>query len=292
MSNKSKNKRVGICLMVGSICIVVAGLWAVLAIPEMAVAAPPEGKGKGGDKETTIYFDVFLGVEENGNHNNVLLGWDADGDPVFGNPDIFMVCGSGIEGRIQSGGGGTNIDRMLLNGPSPLIDITHVIELTVDTSNPQDADCFGGLWSVDENGYIAGGKGTLRIELPDRTKNEMTVAHSFKAKDTNGKDVYYNIFTVGMLVPLDPDGVPDSGDEFGNEVDWAAAQDAVNDGTAHPDDIPDFFVQVAGGTSWTLSKDYGSQKFACSGIGTFDSGFGILITNARLDRQNNTLLCP
>jgi len=36
-----KSKRVGICLMVGTICIVVAGLWAVLATPETALAGKP-----------------------------------------------------------------------------------------------------------------------------------------------------------------------------------------------------------------------------------------------------------
>jgi len=42
MSNKCKNKRVGICLMAVASCIVLAGLWGVLATPEAALAVKPE----------------------------------------------------------------------------------------------------------------------------------------------------------------------------------------------------------------------------------------------------------
>jgi hypothetical protein len=276
MSSKSRNKRVGIGLMVVTISLVLGAVWAVLATSETALAAPPEGKGKGDDKVTTIYFDVLLG--------DVFLGADDNGDPVFGAGDIFMVCGSGIEGRIASGSGGTNIDRMVVNRPSPRIDITSVIGdvVTVDWQEPQDADCFGGIWDGMGMGYV-GGKGVLLIELPDRTVNEMAVAFVFIAKDTKGKDVAYTIHTTGVLIVEEPG--------FGNEADWAAAQDTVNDGTANPEDIPNFFVQIAGGSSWTLSKSDGSQRFACTGDGTFESGFGIRITDPRLDMQNNAL-CP
>ena len=41
MSNKSKNKRVEICLIVAATCVVVTGLWAVLATPETALAKKP-----------------------------------------------------------------------------------------------------------------------------------------------------------------------------------------------------------------------------------------------------------
>jgi hypothetical protein len=45
MSIKSKNKRVGMGLMVVATCIVVAGLWAVLVTPETALAKKPGGGG-------------------------------------------------------------------------------------------------------------------------------------------------------------------------------------------------------------------------------------------------------
>ncbi len=256
MSNKSRRKRVGIGLMVVATCIVVAGLWAALATPETALAKKPVKPPGGGGEGTTIYFDVLLGV---------------DGQ------DIFMVSGSGTEGRIESIGGGTNIDRMIVNRPSPHIDITSVISV-VDPSGT--TGCFDDL--LDGLRYI-GVKGTLLIELPDRTVEVMTVAYSFRAKDKKGKDVYYTIRTTGML---------DLDDEWGGVSEWIAVQDAVNDGTANPDDIPDFFVQVDGGTPWTLSKTDGSQKFACTGNGTFESGFGILIIDPRVDMKNNKLLCP
>jgi hypothetical protein len=43
---KRKNKKVGIGLMVVTTCIVVTGLWAVLAIPGTALAAPPRREGQ------------------------------------------------------------------------------------------------------------------------------------------------------------------------------------------------------------------------------------------------------
>ena len=257
MSIKSKNKRVGICLMVVASCIVLAGLWVVLATPETALAKKPV-KPPG----TTIYFDVLLGM---------------DGG------DIFMVSGSPIEGRIESIGGGTSSDRIIVNKRSPHIDITSVINV-VKEEDPQDAaDCFDVLLDVTKTRYIGGiEKGVLLIELPDRAVNQMTVAYAFIAKDTKGKDVSYTIRTTGTLTDLDPDY-----DVWGGLQKWIDVQDAVNDGTANPGEIPNFFVQVDG--DWTLSKSDGSQKFACTGSGTFDSGFGISITRPRLERENNTL---
>jgi hypothetical protein len=275
MSKKNRNKSVEICLIAVATCIVLTSLWTVLAMPKKALAAPPEGKGKGGDKVTTIYFDVLLGA--------ILTGWDNNGNPTFSPGDIFMVCGSGIEGRIESGAGGTNVDRMIVNSPSPQIDITSVINALAE-ENPQDVEvCFGDLWNDVENGYV-GVRGGLLTNLPDRTVNVMTVSYIFRAEDTNGKNIAYTIQTTGVLLDLDGES-----DEWGDELAWAAAQDAVNDGTADPENIPNFFVQVDAGTSWTLSKTDGSQKFACTGDGTFESGFGICIENPRLDRQNNTL---
>jgi hypothetical protein len=46
MSNKNRNKKVEICLMVAAICVVVAGLWAILATPEIARAEKPSGGGQ------------------------------------------------------------------------------------------------------------------------------------------------------------------------------------------------------------------------------------------------------
>lgn len=46
MSNKNRNKKVEICLMVVATCIVAAGLWAILVTPEIAQAKKPGGGGK------------------------------------------------------------------------------------------------------------------------------------------------------------------------------------------------------------------------------------------------------
>jgi hypothetical protein len=56
MSKKNRNKRIGIGLMVIATCIVVAGLWAVLATPETAFAAKP------GNIPMCIEFEAGGGV--------------------------------------------------------------------------------------------------------------------------------------------------------------------------------------------------------------------------------------
>ena len=57
MSNKSKNERLGICLMVAATCIVLAGFWAILVMPETAFAAKP------GNIPACIEFEAGGGVQ-------------------------------------------------------------------------------------------------------------------------------------------------------------------------------------------------------------------------------------
>ncbi|TES89495.1 MAG: hypothetical protein E3J93_00365 [Dehalococcoidia bacterium] len=63
MFGKNRNKKVGLCLMVVTSCFILAGLWAVLATPETALAKKPTdpgGGGGGGGKEkvpTCVKFD-------------------------------------------------------------------------------------------------------------------------------------------------------------------------------------------------------------------------------------------
>ncbi|MHC4557388.1 MAG: hypothetical protein ACYTFW_08375 [Planctomycetota bacterium] len=62
MSIKSNNKRVGLCVMFVTSCIVLAAVWVVLATSKTALAAPPEGKDKGsGDTGTAPVCIVFEG---------------------------------------------------------------------------------------------------------------------------------------------------------------------------------------------------------------------------------------
>ena len=62
MFGKNKKKKVGLCLMVVTACLVLAGLWAVLATPETALAKKPTdpgggGGGKGGAAPNCVIFD-------------------------------------------------------------------------------------------------------------------------------------------------------------------------------------------------------------------------------------------
>ncbi len=67
MSNKSRNGRREICLMVGTLCIVWAGLWAALAMPETALAAKGgKGGGDSGTSPVSIQFSAG-GIVGDGN---------------------------------------------------------------------------------------------------------------------------------------------------------------------------------------------------------------------------------
>ncbi|MHC4510812.1 MAG: hypothetical protein ACYTAO_17965 [Planctomycetota bacterium] len=76
MSSNGKNERIGICLMVVATCVVVAGLWAVLATSETALAAKKENPGgnvKQQDISTQVTFDAgaLTGVPEGGKESYI-----------------------------------------------------------------------------------------------------------------------------------------------------------------------------------------------------------------------------
>ncbi len=253
--------RIGLCLIGLVSCLILAAVWAVLAVPGTTLANPPDADrnhSHGGDDvggTTGILFDVLLGVDDLG--------------IPLGNPDIFMVCGAGIEGWI-GGAGGANVDRLIVDDPRPFMDITSVINALDDKS------CFADL--LEDGRYVVRRHAMLHIALPDRNFDVMTVGFSVEANNTKGRIVGYRINTIGRLVSdLDGDGE----NEFGTKEDWAAVQDAVYDGTADPVVIPNFFVQVDPEAEWTLFKSDGSQKFACTGSGAFVNGFGISIGRPR-----------
>lgn len=61
MSTKRKNKRIGVCLMAVTSCLIVAILWAVLATPETALAKKP---GSGGPRGETQDIPVSAVIED------------------------------------------------------------------------------------------------------------------------------------------------------------------------------------------------------------------------------------
>jgi hypothetical protein len=76
MSKMNRNKSVEICLMAVATCIVLTGLWTVLATPKKALAAPPAGKGNGGGDEGTS--PVCILFEGDGVQSD---DYDDDGTP-------------------------------------------------------------------------------------------------------------------------------------------------------------------------------------------------------------------
>jgi len=56
---KNRSKTVGLCVMVVTACLVMAGIWAVLATPETALAKKPDKPG-GGKTDDTTYYSVEM----------------------------------------------------------------------------------------------------------------------------------------------------------------------------------------------------------------------------------------
>jgi len=72
MFGKNRNKKVGICLMVVTACLVLAALWAVLAAPETALAKRP-----GSD----VAYDVVIDTVGFVHQSAPLLTDNGDGKP-------------------------------------------------------------------------------------------------------------------------------------------------------------------------------------------------------------------
>ena len=116
MSIKSKNNTVGIGLMVVITCIVVTGLWAVLAIPETALAKKPDKTDDRTYYSVTMTGDLSL-------HG----AWDCEGYVEITPPDKW---GYSFETGIR------------VNRPSPRICIAAAFlgEVTLDGDDCSDCD--------------------------------------------------------------------------------------------------------------------------------------------------------
>jgi hypothetical protein len=68
MAIKSKNKRVGLCVMTVAACLVMAAVWVILAAPETALAKKPGGGGgkPGGGGEVAQEIPVCIAFDEGG----------------------------------------------------------------------------------------------------------------------------------------------------------------------------------------------------------------------------------
>ena len=61
MFDKNRNKTVGLCVMVVTASLILAGIWAVLATPETALAAQGKGKGGGDFKDIPVCIEGLAG---------------------------------------------------------------------------------------------------------------------------------------------------------------------------------------------------------------------------------------
>jgi len=88
MFGKNRKKKVGLCVMVVTASLVLAGLWAVLATPETALAVKPEKPPKlpkdgGGNGKTVYSVDAV-------DHGGPIL--NPDGTHRYNSPTLVSTC--------------------------------------------------------------------------------------------------------------------------------------------------------------------------------------------------------
>ena len=96
MFGKNRKKKVGICVMVVTSCFILAALWAVLATPETALAAPKKPKPpKGGGDGACCSLNFCITFRENDAIGGDELDEDNDGetDPYFNGGKIVAIAG-------------------------------------------------------------------------------------------------------------------------------------------------------------------------------------------------------
>ena len=93
MFGKNKNKKVGLCVMVVTACLVLAGIWAVLATPETALAKKPDHAGGGGGKfETVLYWVSF-------SQDPLKVFWPHEITGRIENPDNTRILVNSVYGN-------------------------------------------------------------------------------------------------------------------------------------------------------------------------------------------------
>jgi len=100
MFGKNRNKKVGICVMVVTASLVLAGIWAVLATPGTALADPPEGKGKDKDGDDvrccSLSFCITFRDVEDGAID--AIGSDGEGEYCNGGKIVASAGGTAKHG--------------------------------------------------------------------------------------------------------------------------------------------------------------------------------------------------
>jgi hypothetical protein len=104
MFGKNRNKKVGLCVMVVTACLVMATFWAVLATPETALAKKPDKPPGGGGGKTSIRLARIDFT------NSPRIQWDgveACGDwEYWDERDVALGCTGEMGCRADVSGGG------------------------------------------------------------------------------------------------------------------------------------------------------------------------------------------
>jgi hypothetical protein len=169
MFGKNRNKKVGLCVMVVTACLVLAALWAVLATPETALAEKG-GKGKGGGdfKDIPVCIEGLAGgvKTDDGNYCASERGVTAFvgrrraiklGFKKNSNRTIFLTLGSPmatIDGDPSQPSG----EKPTLSG-GKMVEPEFRVALLQNVSNmavESKLQTTGRLTFLDENGTVWG----------------------------------------------------------------------------------------------------------------------------------------
>ncbi len=208
MFGKNKNKKVGLCLMVVTSCFILAGLWAVLATPETALAKKPTDPGGGGggkDKvPTCVQFDD---------------GGSVMGDKV-GEIDNAPYCHNKKEkitvefSNALSFGGHlhlqTNSTDKAANGREIFIDFGTPVTLAPGTDNVMTINTTDELFDEDKEGRVLGLSANLRVGAHQEFDFLNMVVEEGPNDNVNLRILVWFYFKDGsrdhLFIRLDPNG--------------------------------------------------------------------------------------
>lgn len=207
MFGKNKNKKVGLCVMVVVSCIVLAGIWAVLATPETALAKKPTDPPGGGGGKTTV--PTCVQFDDGGSVMGDKVG-DLDNAPYCHNKKDKITVE--FSNALSFGGHlhlQTNSTDKAGNGRGIFIDFGTPVTL----NNGMEITTTDELFEEDKKDRVLGVSANLRVGAHQE--------FDFLNMVEDDPNEYVNLrirvlfyFTDGsrdsLLIRLDPDG-PDDG---------------------------------------------------------------------------------
>ena len=208
MFGKNRKKKVGICLMVVTSCFILAGIWAVLATPETALAKKPDKPpgGGGGDDGACCSLNFCITFREA--VTDVILS-DGEGEYCNGGKIVAIAGGTAKHGcgfrfdmnkGQKFGQGRLGFLDLSACEVTVGVDLTELVELQFRFNKSNEADT--DPTNVDGDPIGAGGLNFCSMEVGELG----TVPMFINVGDASGNSVNYLIVFGAPFPPTGREG--------------------------------------------------------------------------------------